>query len=322
MTIHTNRQGLRRVSRCVAVLAMLGAWAGAQNPVPNSDFEGGATGWTLVSFNDPLGTTGVRVADTNGTTDTSQALFADFQTLSGVMSATYDSTTFPLKQGTYPITADVSWEKQVTTPIPSASVNRVEFRVIDSGTNTTIFNQRITVPNQTGLIERAVFKNLVSVPSDGTYFLQIFMRHSNLAGIPFITNIDDVAIGEYGATCSAGGSAANGNTLTYSLDAPSAASRQYFVGTSLGTGPIPIGARAIDLSLDSLLLASTGGALPSIFSSYAGTMSASGTATASLNIPALPALMGVNVNTAFVALAPSAPNGVLTISNTNRTELQ
>ena len=55
---------------------------------------GYATGWTMVKFNDPLGTTGVRKADTNGNSDSHQALYADFQTLSPVMESRWDSTKF------------------------------------------------------------------------------------------------------------------------------------------------------------------------------------------------------------------------------------
>lgn len=294
----------------------------AQNPVPNADFESGLSGWTLVSFNDPLGKTGVRTADVNGNGDGSTAIYADFQTLSPVMSATYDSTKFTLNAGTFPLTADVSWEKAVTTPIPSASVNRVEFRIINVTTNATVASVRITVPNQTGLIERATLKTTVTIPSADTHKLQLFLRHSNLAGIPFICNVDDVAIGEFGGTCSSGGSAKNGGTLDLLLNAVGAANKSYFTGTSFGKGPIPLDTRSIDLSLDTLLVISTSGVLPVVFSAYNGILPNSGSATAKLNIPASPALVGLKIHTAFVTLDPAAPSGVLTISNTNTTEIQ
>jgi len=313
---------MKAVTTAAIVIVLAGIFVSAQNPVPNADFENGITGWTLVRFNDPLGKTGARIADVNGNGDGSTAIYAEFQTLTSVMSATYDSTKFPLKAGTYPLTADVSWEKAVTTPIPSASVNRVEFRVINVTNNSTVANVRITVPNQTGLIERATLKTTVTIPSADTHKLQLFLRHSNLAGLPFICNVDDIAIGEFGGTCSSGGSAKNGGTLDLKLNAVGAGNKSYFAGTSLGKGPIPLDTRKINLFPDTVLSVSTSGLLPSVFSAYNGILPNSGSATAKLNIPASPALVGLRIYSAFLTIDPAAPSGVLTISNTNTTEIQ
>ena len=313
---------LRQALPTLALIALLGPVMPAQNPVKNGDFEGKLKDWTLLNFDDPLGTTGVRTTDVNGTGDSSLAVFADFKTLTGVRSATYESTPFKLKLGAYPITADASWQKLVTAPVPNRTLNKVEFYIVDTTTNGRLFNQRVVAPGQTGLIERATFNGIITIPKDGTYKLQIHLRHSNLAGIPFICHVDDVAIGEFGATCSAGGSAATGGTLELKLKGVFATkSKRYFVGTSLGSGPIPIDTRRIGLTPDSLLVLSTSGLAPGVFKNYAAIMGGSGN-IAKLAIPATPALAGVKIHSAFVTVDLAAPSGILTISNTNITEIQ
>jgi len=104
-----------------------------------------------------------------------------------------------------------------------------------------------------------------------------------------------------------------GGTVTFSLmDDPGL---PYQLGSSLGAGPTPIGARAIGLGVDGLLAVSTSGVLPSVFSGYAGLLDASGRAQASVRIPNAPALVGQVVHSAFVTWKPSAPLGVYSISD-------
>ena len=90
----------------------------------------------------------------------------------------------------------------------------------------------------------------------------------------------------------------------------------YQVGSSFGTGPIPIDARVLNLSPDVLLVVSVSGTLPMVFSAYAGTLDTAGKARAKINIPAISALKGVRIHSAFVTLLASAPSGVSNISNT------
>jgi hypothetical protein len=90
----------------------------------------------------------------------------------------------------------------------------------------------------------------------------------------------------------------------------------YQVGSSLGTGPIPIGNRNLHLSPDDLLFISVIGYWPWLFSAYRGVMDKTGRAKAAINIPNIPALIGVRLHTAFVTLDPSAPWGIKSISNT------
>ncbi len=90
----------------------------------------------------------------------------------------------------------------------------------------------------------------------------------------------------------------------------------YQLGSSLGTGPIPIGARPLGLSPDPLLALSVSGTLPGTFVGYTGTLDAQGLGQASLRIPNVPALAGVVVHSAFVTFKPSAPLGIQSVSNT------
>ena len=56
---------------------------------------------------------------------------------------------------------------------------------------------------------------------------------------------------------------------------------------------------------------------PSIFSNYAGTLDAQGQASAAINVPGLPTLVGFTIHTAFVTRNASAPTGIQSISNTH-----
>jgi hypothetical protein len=114
----------------------------------------------------------------------------------------------------------------------------------------------------------------------------------------------------------ASGTPRPGGTIDLALTAASSANLAYQIGSSLGTGPIPIGGRNLGLSLDPLLVVTVSGALPGIFSGYAGTMDAQGAAKAKINIPPVAALIGARIHTAFLTLSPSAPAGVREISNT------
>lgn len=107
-----------------------------------------------------------------------------------------------------------------------------------------------------------------------------------------------------------------GSTVILRLSAPSDAGLTYQVGSSLGTGPIPIDTRKLNLSLDDLLELSVKGLLPGIFRNYAGTLDAKGAATASIVIPNHAGFIGVRLHTAFLTLKATAPSGVSSISQT------
>ena len=181
----------------------------AQNLVANGEFHDGGAGWSLTQFNDPLGTTGFNHAPTAGQ-GPSMAVFANFQTLASVMTATYRSAPFTLPAAPLPISMNVMWEKLVTTPIPQPTVSRVELRIFDA-TNVRVYLGTVPAPNQSGLLERATHNAMFTPPATGQYTAEIFMRHSNLAGIPFTNWVDDVVIGRpivelFGQSCPGAGS--------------------------------------------------------------------------------------------------------------------
>ncbi|MBN2492479.1 MAG: SBBP repeat-containing protein, partial [Planctomycetes bacterium] len=107
-----------------------------------------------------------------------------------------------------------------------------------------------------------------------------------------------------------------GGQVNLALHASGDAGLPYQIGSSLGSGPIPIDTRRIELSPDPLLVFSTSGTAPTIFQTYAGVLDASGRAQAAIHIPNIPALIGIWLYTAFVTLDPQAPSGIRSISNT------
>ena len=107
-----------------------------------------------------------------------------------------------------------------------------------------------------------------------------------------------------------------GQVITLSILASDDAGLSYQVATSAGSGPIMIGSRRLDLSLDSLLVISVSDFWPSIFSGYRGVIDSKGQARVAIHIPNTPILIGVRLHSAFVTLSPAAPSGVCSISNT------
>lgn len=114
----------------------------------------------------------------------------------------------------------------------------------------------------------------------------------------------------------ASGTPRPGGTVLFSLTAVHDAGLTYQVGSSFGTGPIPIDVRSLGLSPDDLLVVSAGGFLPSVFAGYRGVLDAQGGAQASIHIPNFAVLVGQRIHSAFVTLSPSAPSGIKSISNT------
>jgi len=107
-----------------------------------------------------------------------------------------------------------------------------------------------------------------------------------------------------------------GNTVHLGPTALGDIGLPYQLGSSLGTGPIPIDTRQIGLSTDVLLWMSLSGLFPTLFQDYAGFLDAQGKARAAINIPPESALTGYEIHSAFVTLSASAPSGIKSISNT------
>jgi beta-propeller repeat-containing protein len=115
---------------------------------------------------------------------------------------------------------------------------------------------------------------------------------------------------------SGGGTPRPGGTLTLMLAASDDGGLFYQLGTSLGTGPIPIDRRRVDLSPDGLLVVTAGNSWPSVFQNYRGVIDTKGQAQAAINIPTDNRLIGVRLYTAFVTFDAQAPSGIKSISNT------
>jgi hypothetical protein len=114
----------------------------------------------------------------------------------------------------------------------------------------------------------------------------------------------------------ASGSSSIGRSLALNLRSSNDAGLPYQVGSSLGNGPIQIDTRQIGLSPDGLLHVSVTGTWPGVFVGYQGVIDSQGQAQAAIQIPSIPALIGVRLHTAFVTLDPKAPSGIRSISNT------
>jgi len=106
-----------------------------------------------------------------------------------------------------------------------------------------------------------------------------------------------------------------GSLLPFALNAPGDGGKPYAMAASFGNSGIKIGSRTIPLSLDALLILTVQNLLPGIFQKYQGALSAGGTASASLLIPATAALKGITLHHAFLVIDPSKPNGIGTVSN-------
>ena len=112
------------------------------------------------------------------------------------------------------------------------------------------------------------------------------------------------------------GSPRPGSTVNLTLTSTDAPAIPFQLGSSLGTGPISIDQRKLYLSSDDLLVVTIYALWPSIFKDYRGVMNNKGQAMAAINIPNIPALIGLRINSAFVTLDPVEPSGIKSISDT------
>ena len=119
-----------------------------------------------------------------------------------------------------------------------------------------------------------------------------------------------------GASIVGSGTGQVGTPIVFTLTSKKDAGLPYQAASSFGNGPIPIDTRNLGLSPDTLLFLSIGGILPATFKDYAGILDATGNGKATLNIPNIPALTGLQIYTAFITLLNTAPSGVSSISNT------
>jgi hypothetical protein len=291
-----------RLTVAAALLACSGL--SAQNLVPNGHFDQSGNGWTMTQFNDPLGTTGFAPARVTGN-GPSMAVFGNFQTLTPVMSATYRGTAALLPAAPLPVSFDVMWEKTVTTPIPYNTVNRVDLMIYDSA-NTLVTTFTLGVPTQTALQERASFTGTFTPPATGMYSAQLFLRHSNLANMPYTTWVDNVVIGSPNSFVFGTGCAGTGafTPVIGSSNAPLINTTNFQVELNDAWGGPTVAIFALDLSRTSVgsiplpfslgggcsLLVGTGALLPHVLT---GSGPGTGTAAQVLAVPNNPGLHGL-----------------------------
>ena len=131
------------------------------------------------------------------------------------------------------------------------------------------------------------------------------------------TNVDIGADESMVTMLTGSGTGKIGTTVNLFLDAGVGdAGLPYQLGSSFGSGPIPIDTRLLGLSVDDLLVISVNGWVPAIFQNFSGVLDASGKATAAINIPNFAALDQLRIYTAFVTIKVGAPSNIQTISNT------
>jgi hypothetical protein len=112
------------------------------------------------------------------------------------------------------------------------------------------------------------------------------------------------------------GTPSPGSRIDFTVTATDDVGLPYLLASSFSTGPIAIDTRQIDLGYDGLMWISVSGLVPEVFTNYRGYILQNGTSPASLNLPAIPAAVGLKIHTAFVTLDPQAPSGIRSISNT------
>jgi len=132
-----------------------------------------------------------------------------------------------------------------------------------------------------------------------------------LAPLARSTALDDFAL--YDAVLTASGTPSVGSQLILNLQGKTPGA-VYQAACSLSNAPgVAIDTRRIPLTPDGLMIASF--VAPAVFGSFVGTLDGTGTATAWINIPPAPVLVGIIFYAGFVELAPGAPSGVSAISN-------
>lgn len=115
------------------------------------------------------------------------------------------------------------------------------------------------------------------------------------------------------------GTPAPGNVVWLLIQAPNEPFRAFQMASSLGTGPIDLGARKLALALDPLFILSVGGVLPDVFVGYPGLLDGSGDSAAALVVPNVQALRGHVLHSAAVVQGLA---GIGSISNTATLTIQ
>ena len=106
-----------------------------------------------------------------------------------------------------------------------------------------------------------------------------------------------------------------GGSVTWSVRSSGDAGRIYLLGSSNTAGITAVDQRFLRVGNDELLILSMSGAMPTVFQNYSGTLDAGGRATATLSVPAIPALAGIDLYTTFAVIDFNAPRPVVGMAN-------
>lgn len=107
-----------------------------------------------------------------------------------------------------------------------------------------------------------------------------------------------------------------GTDVTFTLRAQGVGSMDYVLATSATAGLIPIDTRLASLGFDPLLQTSALGRAPTVFRGYRGTLDAAGLGRATLSLPPIPELAGLDLRTVMLVVDPAAPSSFAEVSNT------
>jgi len=101
-----------------------------------------------------------------------------------------------------------------------------------------------------------------------------------------------------------------GTSVALYLDDSADPGKFYFCASSLGVGRIPLGCWTVNLALDPLFFISLQNLAPTVFNNYQGILDSAGLAKAVVNVPNMPALVGVKVASAYVVLGTTFVDAV------------
>lgn len=313
---------MRKILLVIAIVALVGGAVSAQNSITTTyvSNNGGSATWLNMFDLKVLNTSGIRITslaiNTSATVNSNCIIFVHTAPL------TYVGKELVSSLWTLKVSGGAGASVGIDKPTPIVLAKPL---VLNAGTHAICIEfknigMRYTNGTGTGPTGNQVYKNadveLTAGCSVSGYFTgSIFTPRVWNGTIWYTPNVTALLTGS-------GAKAKIGSTYNFALLNASEPKANYGMGTSLGNGPIPIDARKLGLSLDSLLLASTSGLLPSVFANYSGALDTAGRASASLVIPNLAALKGVKVYTAFVTAKATAPSGISSISNTVDVEFE
>lgn len=288
-----------------------------QNLISNGHFESQLSGWKFVQLTgSPANTSGVaKVAVLDGRV--SNAIYADFKPTLAGSYCEYVSAPFAVAAGSKVLAFDLLWRKASTVAL-TGNLNWVALDLVDVGQphNPASFSSYVYPPMTTGYDVRVSVSRILRLQVASAYVLRIRLVHGGTPAPAFATYVDNISLGTRDAWIFASGSTKPGGTIDLDLDSMDHPGFPYAMASSLGTGPIRIGAWTLGLSVDPLMVATAANALPTVFVGYRGVLGNFGRGRARIRIPRGSALIGTRIHTAFLVFPHSGPATIENVSQT------